>query len=462
VFAPAVLASRRAFAGLPPLPNIAPSDALLLRPGDLQFSAYEPAFNARTMLTPQLRAMCKTANGVSVMVDWCRTNNLPFALRCGGHSFEGLSQSASVVIDTRLINAVSVDTAAKTVTVGAGASLGAVYKAVWPHNLAFAAGSCPTVGISGHALGGGYGNLARPFGLTCDSLLSLDLVDPQGHPVHADAQQNSDLFWACRGGGGGSFGVATSYRFGLRRLASLLVFRIDWQGLAPARAAALMKQWQAWAPQAPASINATLVITRHAGGGIDLRCSGQSIGSQSELKRELKTLSSAPQIRSMSFSASINYFAGGAGGWVNQSAPMKGKSDYAASPLSDTGLAALMNQVDAKKTVYVICDAYGGAIADVAADATAFAHRKATLFAIQYASQWSNPADTPQRLADMRDLYTAMRPYVSGAAYVNYCDLDLSDWQNAYWGANLARLKQIKSAFDPANVFRHAQSVPPG
>lgn len=457
-----MLSSRRALAGLPPLPKVAPGDALLLRPGDVPFASYEPAFNARTLLTPQLRAMCKTPNGVGVMVDWCRSNGLPFALRCGGHSFEGFSQSESVVIDTRLINAISVDTAAKTVTVGAGASLGAVYKAVWPHNLAFAAGSCPTVGISGHALGGGYGNLARPFGLTCDSLLSIDVVDPQGRPVHADAQQNPDLFWACRGGGGGSFGVATGYRFALRRLTSLLVYRIDWQGLAPSRAASIVKQWQAWAPQAPASINATLVITRHAGGGIDLRCSGQSIGSQSELKRELKALSSAPQIRSMSFSASINYFAGGAGGWVNQSAPMKGKSDYATSPLSDTGLAALMNEVDAKKTVYVICDAYGGAIADVAADATAFAHRKGTLFAIQYGSQWSSAVDTPARLTDMRGLYAAMRPYVSGAAYVNYCDLDLSDWQDAYWSANLARLKRIKSAFDPDDVFRHAQSVPLG
>ncbi len=461
MFAPVVFSSRRALAQLPQLPNVAPGDATLLRPGDAQFATYEPAFNARTMLTPQLRAMCKTAQGVGVMVDWCRTNDLPFALRCGGHSFEGFSQSASVVIDMRLINAISVDVTAKTVTAGAGASLGAIYKAVWPHNLAFAAGSCPTVGISGHALGGGYGNLARPFGLTCDSLLSIDLIDPQGHPVNADAQQNTDLFWACRGGGGGSFGVATSYRFALRRLPGVLVFKIDWSGLSQARAAAIMKQWQAWAPQAPSSINATLLITHHAGGGIELRCSGQSIGTQSELKRELKALSSAPQIRSMPFSASINYFAGGTSGWDYQSAPMKGKSDYATSPLSDAGLAALMSEVDAKKTVYVICDAYGGAIVDVAAGATAFAHRKGTLFSIQYGSQWSSPADTPQRLADMRDLYAAMRPYVSGAAYVNYCDLDLSDWQNAYWGANLARLKQIKSAFDPDNVFRHAQSVPP-
>jgi FAD/FMN-containing dehydrogenase len=445
---------------LPPLPNLAANEALLLRPGDADFAAYQPAFNARTMLIPKLRALCKSAKAVGTMVEWCRSNDLPFAMRSGGHSYEGFSESASVVIDTRLMSAIKVDAASKTVNVGAGASLGSIYTALAPHKLAFAAGSCPTVGVSGHTLGGGYGYLARPFGLTCDNLLAVDLVDPQGRQVHADSQHNADLFWACRGGGGGSFGVATAFRFQLRHLANVLVFRIDWTELDPAHATAILKDWQAWVPQAPSSIDATFLIRRHADGGIDLHCSGQSIGSRAKLERALRPLSPSPQIRPMSFFAAVNYFAGGKSGWTYTSAPMKGKSDYVLSPLTDDGAAALMNQVSTKPNVYVICDAYGGAIARVAADATAFAHRDA-LFSVQYGSTWSDPNDTPQRLADMRELYAAMRPYLSGAAYVNYCDLDLIDWQNAYWGRNLARLKQIKSAFDPGKVFRHAQSVPP-
>lgn len=412
------------------------------------------------MLTPQIRALCKTASAVGAMVDWCRSNNVPFAMRSGGHSYEGFSQSASVVIDTRLMNAIKIDAANKTVTVGAGASLGSIYKALAPHDLAFAAGSCPTVGVSGHSLGGGYGYLARPFGLTCDNLLSIDLVDPQGRQIHADTRQNADLFWANRGGGGGSFGVATAFRFQLRRLTSVLVFRIEWTGLDAPHAAAVLKDWQAWLQQAPSSIDATFLIQRHPNGGVDLRCSGQSTGSRSQLQSALRPLSHAPQIRSMSFFSAVNYFAGGNGGWTYTSAPMKGKSDYVVSPLTDDGATTLMSQVSAKPGIYVICDAYGGAIARVAADATAFAHRGA-LFSVQYGSTWSDPNDTPQRLADMRDLYAAMRPYVSGGAYLNYCDLDLTDWPNAYWGANLARLKQIKSAFDPDNIFRHAQSVLP-
>jgi hypothetical protein len=459
VAAPAVFSAARAQAALPPLPDLSAADALLLRPGDAQFAAYQPAYNARTMLTPQLRALCRNAGAVGTLVDWCRSNDLGFAIRCGGHSYEGLSQSASVVIDTRALSAVTYDAKARTATVGAGASLGAFYNVVAPHGLGFPGGSCPTVGVSGHVMGGGYGHLARPFGLACDSVLSVDLIDPQGKPVHADAQQNPDLYWACRGGGGGSFGVATGYRFQLHPVGTVNVFKMTWNGLSPSRAAAVMKSWQTWAPQAPAQINAHLTITPGRKGTIDLLCGGQSIGSKAQLQRELKALPGTPRIYPMSYVSSINYFAG-SGGWKYASAPMKAKSDYVTAPVSDAGLAALMTAIARKSEIYVVCDAYGGAIAAPAADATAFAHRKGTLFSMQYVENWTDAKDTPQRLADMREVYAAMRPYVSGAAYVNYCDVDLPDYQTAYWGANLARLKKIKATFDPDNVFRHAQSIP--
>ena len=446
-------------AQLPALPNLPSTDAMLLRPGDGQFADYQQSFNTRTALTPQLRALCKTVSAVGVMVDWCRGNNLPFALRSGGHSYEGFSQSSSVVIDTRLISAIAVDKATKSATVGAGASLGQVYKAIAARGLAFPGGSCPTVGVSGHVLGGGYGYLARPYGLACDNVLSIDLVNAQGRQIHADAQQNADLFWACRGGGGGSFGAVTGYKLHLLELASVFTFNIKFPQLSVRRAAAIMQEWQAWAPQAPQSIDSNLVIAKDPNGGIALRCAGQSIGSSKELQRELKFLSSAPPVR-RTYLDSITYFAGGQKGWTYPSYAMKGKSDYATSPLTDAGLMALMNAVSASLGIYVICDSYGGTIANTAADATAFAHRNGTLYCLQYGSDWTSPSDTPRHLSDMRNCYAAMRPYVSGAAYVNYCDLDLADWQTAYWGQNLTRLKQIKSSFDPDNVFRHAQSVP--
>jgi FAD/FMN-containing dehydrogenase len=189
------------------------TDALLLQPHDARFAQYQVAFNTRTMLTPQLRAMCKTAQAVSVMVDWCRSNNLPFAIRRGGHSYEGFSQSSSIVIDTRQLAAITIDSATKIAVVGAGASLGQIYQAIAPRGFAFPGGSCPTVGVSGHLLGGGYGYLARQFGLACDNVLSIDLVDPEGRQIRAEAEQNTDLYWACRGGEAAvlEWSPATSY-----------------------------------------------------------------------------------------------------------------------------------------------------------------------------------------------------------------------------------------------------------
>jgi FAD/FMN-containing dehydrogenase len=462
VATPALILTSAANAQLPAPPNLPSSDALLLRPGDAQFPQYQTSFNERTALTPQVRAMCKTPRAVGTMIDWCRSHNLAFALRCGGHSYEGLSQSNSVVIDTRLMNTVMVDAAASTATVGAGASLGALYQGIAPHGFAFPGGSCPTVGVSGHVLGGGYGYLARPFGLACDNLLSVDLVNAQGQLVHADAEQNADLYWACRGGGGGSFGAAVGYQLRLIKLASVYTFNIHLNGLAVAHAVSIMKEWQGWAPQAPNTIDSNFVITRTPNAAtIDLRCAGQSIGSLQELRRELNFLSSSVAVVQRSFINSVTYFAGGSQGWNYPSQIMKGKSDYATAPMSDAGLSTLMDQVSRGTGIYVICDSYGGAVASPAAGATAFAHRNDTLYCLQYGSSWSDPKETPTRLNEMRRFYAAMRPYVSGAAYVNYCDLDLTDWQDAYWGENLARLKQIKKAFDPDNVFRHAQSVPP-
>ena len=164
-------------------------------------------------------------------------------------------------------------------------------------------------------------------------------------------------------------------------------------------------------------------------------------------------------IRRMTFGDAAVFFSGGS---AYPTRFMKGKSDYATAPISDTGLDVFMTGLAEGLPKYVVCDAYGGSLADIARDATAFVHRKGTLFCLQYGSEWDGPAHTKERLDDMSQFYASLRPYVSGGAYVNYCDLELPDYAPAYWGTNLPRLKQAKATFDPANVFRHAQSVPLG
>jgi FAD/FMN-containing dehydrogenase len=456
--------ARAAPVTLPPLPQVPAGDVTLLIPGSAGYARYAVSHNLRTRLAPALRAFCRTPAGVARMVDWARDKNLPFAVRCGGHSYEGFSESTGIVIDLRPMAATRVDKAGRMLTIGAGASLGAAYKAAAGHGLALAAGSCPTVGISGHTLGGGYGLLARPLGLTADNLAGLTLVNATGGIMEVDAAREPDLFWACRGGGGGSFGIATEFRFRLHPLTRVVTFKAAWT-LPLAAARDLFHAWQAWLASAPAAMTPVLTIASAAPGRFSIRCIGQSVGSERQARAVLNRLAAAAPgasitVTTRSFLGAVDYFSGGPAYPVVY---MKAKSDYAAVPVSADGAMAFLTALTKQPpgAVSVLCDAYGGAIADLADDATAFAHRKGTLYSVQYYASWADPAETPARLASVRAVYDALHPHMSGGAYVNYPDLDLADWQQAYWGANLPRLKAVKRAVDPQNLFRHAQSVPP-
>jgi len=447
---------RGARAELPKLPNIAEADALLLRPDDAFYEQYAKAYNKRTTLRPALRIMAKTERGAAQAIDWLRANRLPFALRSGGHSFEGFSQSTSVVVDTRLLNAIALD--GGTLSVGSGTPLGDIYKFVAARGLDFPGGSCPTVGVCGHAMGGGFGLIARQRGLACDRLVGIDLVDADAKPVHADAQTHPDLFWACRGGGGGTFGAATRLQFRVEPIGRIAVYSASWT-LDPQKAAALFRAWQDWAPDAPDEITGIFKLSKRRDGSVVLHIAGQSTGSKTRLLRELRALtgiakpSVALSVSSMSFLAAVNHFSGG---WDYETSYSKAKSDFITGRLSDAGIDALIGGLP--PSVVAICDAYGGAIGRVAGDATAFAYRAGTRFCVQYYTSWTAPSAAERRLADIRALYAAMRPW-SGGSYVNYCDLELTDWQNAYWRQNLARLRAVKATIDPDGVFRHAQSV---
>jgi FAD/FMN-containing dehydrogenase len=451
---------------LPPLPNLPASDVLFLTPSDPQYGAYLAAANSRTQLSPALRAVCKTEHAVAAMVDWVRTNSLSFAVRCGGHSYEGFSQSDDVVIDLRGLNGITLDAASGLVTVGSGVSLYQIYQALAAGGFAFPAGSCPTVGVSGHAMGGGFGLLARSHGLTCDCLQQATIVDSQADVLQASATSNPDLFWACRGGGGGSFGIATQFTFSMFSLASALVFGVSWK-LSQSKAAQIFAAWQAWAPAAPNTITSIMKVGPLGNGMISMRCIGQSVGSQAELQHELHPLvgleppSSPLTVQSLGFLDAVKHFAGPL---EHESVYMKAKSDYVLTPLAPAAVQVLIAAVAAVPVggIAVLCDAYGGRISDVAASDTAFVRRSGTQYCVQYYSSWTKAADTPAHVQTVANVYAAMRPYMPGASYVNYCDLDLLDWADAYWGANLARLTTVKKVYDPANVFCHAQSVPVG
>ena len=392
--------------------------------------------NLRTQLSPALRAVCKTEHAVAVIIDWVRSNNLSFGIRCGGHSYEGFSQSQDVVIDLRGLEDISVDTAAGIVTVGAGVSLYDVYQELANEGYAFPAGSCPTVGIAGHVMGGGYGLLARSHGLTCDVLQQVTMIDCQGSTLQATVSSEPDLFWACRGGGGGSFGIATQFVLRIFALTNVLVFGVSWK-LRQSHAAGIFSAWQTWAPNAPNSITSIMKLGPAGNGLISMRCIGQSIGSEAELRNELhrlvtlETPSSPLKIQGLSFLDGVKHFAGPL---TYESVYMKAKSDYVFSPLASSAIGNMLSSVAAVPVggIAVLCDAYGGQIGNVPVADTAFPRRGGTQYCIQYFSSWQNAAQSGSHLTNVANVYAAMRSYLSGAAYVNYCDLDLQTHASAH------------------------------
>lgn len=445
---------------LPAIPG-----CLFLRPGDPEYERTLPTYNLRVAKAPQIRALCSTQGGVAGSVNWVRGQGMRFALRSGGHSFEGHSENPQLVLDIRQLASVRFDSVSGVLHAGAGATLGAIYAAL-PPGLAFSAGSCPGVGIAGHTLGGGIGLLSRSFGLACDNLKSLRIVDAQGQLLDVDDDNHANLFRACRGGGGGSFGVATAFAFKTHPVSSVTVFGINWTIVDTNTAVRLIDAWQRWAPATDRQIMALLKISKMANNKLRLRCFGQSLGPASSLQRELAQLiaiaapDAPPQLKRLSFQDAVKHYAGAAQDNQLGKYYTKEKSDFAPI-LTRKALTIMVTEVAALAAarVLLILTPLGGALQDPPGNATAFPHRQANCL-LHYISLWGASSTTAARLRDIRKVYAAMRPHLPGWAYVNYCDEDLPNWASAYWDRNLPRLKAVKRAYDPQDLFRFTQSIP--
>lgn len=448
---------------------VAPSDAAY----EAAKRLYSPRYDG---VRPGAVVFCTSAQDVWRTVRWARRHAIRVVPRCGGHSYAGYSTCRGVVVDVTRMNGVSVDAAAGTATVGAGALLVDVNQALSLHGAAIPAGSCPTVGIAGLTLGGGHGFSGRAWGLACDSLVSLVIVTATGQALLASKTQHPDLFWACRGGGAGQFGIVTGFKFSTRPASNVVTYRATWPW---SDAATVVAAWQAWAPHAPDELFSMcdLIATDGPGGPI-VASNGQYFGSEASLQALLQPLVSAASPQTMTIRT--RSFINAALDWANCSewarchlvgtvpnaevgrSDFLAKSDYAAAALPAAGIQTMIQRIEQRQNDpalgggSVLMDAYGGAINRVAKDATAFVHRD-QLFSLQYVAASSTTADADW----LRGFRAEMGPYVSGQAYQNYVDPDLEHPNLAYYASNYARLRRVKRRYDPTNVFRFPRSVVP-
>jgi FAD/FMN-containing dehydrogenase len=461
----------------------------LIRPGQPSYPAakelYDPRFDD---LSPAGIAYCATASDVSACVAFVRKFGLPVAARSGGHSYAGWSSTTGLIVDVTAMNSFQV--AGGTVTVGTGLQLIDMYNRLAAAGLAVPGGTCATVGVAGLTLGGGIGVLARAFGLTCDNLESLQIVTADSQLRTCDATQNGDLYWASRGGGGGNFGIATSFTFRAHQVSQLTHFNLSWPWSA---AAQVVAGWQTWAPAQPGGLWPGLRMAAAPGGGTPvIQVSGTYLGSVAGCQQLLSQLytaaGSAPlNPRNVYLTSYIDamMLQAGCGSYTFSEChlpsqtkdgrlprvPSYAKSDFFTQPIPTAGIQALIAGIEQMRAVQgaagglgeILLDAFGGALNQVNPSATAFVHRD-SLFLAQYYTRWNDggsAAGADRQHAWLRTLYASVHPYASGQAYQNYIDPDLTNWQQAYYGANYTRLSQVKAAYDPHQVFRFPQGITP-
>jgi FAD/FMN-containing dehydrogenase len=425
-------------------------------------SGYDTArllFNTRfDSVRPQAVVYCESVGDVQKTVRWAHKHKLHIVPRAGGHSYGGYSTTSGVVVDVSRINRVSL-TADRRAVVGAGARLIDVYTALAVAGRTVPAGSCPTVGITGLALGGGVGFSSRKFGLTCDHLVEATVVLANGSVVVANAHHHADLYWALRGGGGGNFGIVTRLVFRTRPADEVVTYSLAWPWSDAKRVVAA---WQQLAPHAPDGLFSVLNVNSAPA----IISAGQFSGSERRLRELLQPLAAAGTPTrfttvARTYMSAVHMWAGCATVPLCHQAgraTFAAKSSYVNRPLASAGIDALLQGIESYSgpgSGIVLLDSYGGAINRVPKAATAFVHRDA-LFSLQFLSYAE-----PPNVAWLRRVHGAMQPHVSAFAYQNYIDSALPHWQHAYYGSNLRRLQTIKRRYDPHNFFHTRQTIRP-
>jgi hypothetical protein len=434
----------------------------VIMPGDGAFEEARAVWNGTVSKRPGLIVKCRTVQDVIDAVNFAREQGLGVSVRGGGHHVAGAAVLADgLVIDLSEMRSVSVDVAGRTVKADGGAQLVDVDDATLPHNLAVPTGLFSETGIGGLTLAGGYGWQRRQYGLTCDNLISADVVTAEGRLVTASASENTDLFWALRGGGW-DLGVVTSFEYRAHPVPAE-VFML-FCAYPVSDAAEVLAGFDAFMNTAPRETAPLAVIwtfpeseayPEEVWNKPFVGFIGPYMGDVEEGKRLFQPLRElgTPLFDGsdvMSFAQVQHAF--------DEDYP-KGRRYYWKStylkPLTPEALAATIDIGNRRPSPLTSLDLWplGGAIQDVGPNASAMAHREAA-YLVGIESNWEEAADDAANVAWARDAQTRLAPFSTGGSYLNFEDLNDTTRVAASHGGNFARLVEVKHEYDPDNLFR--------
>ena len=438
----------------------------IVRPNDGDYDDARKVYNAMHDRRPALIVRAVDSADVKAVVDFSRTHDLLLAVRGGGHSVPGFGTcDDGLVLDLGRMKGIRVDPERRTVRAEGGCTWGDLDHATHAFGLAAAGGVVSTTGIAGLTLGGGMGHLSRRCGLSCDNLLSADVVTADGALVTCDKDRHPDLFWALRGGGG-NFGVVTSFEYQLRPVAEILggptFYHVDGD---------VLRNYQAFIADAPEELGAIFAIV--------LAPPVPFVPEEWHGKPVMAVVTcwSGPSEEDEKITAAL----GDLGNVIGQALwrmpyPVintffdellpHGLQHYwkanFAREVSDEALAVHLEHgvkvpnFESGPFFFPI----NGACHRMAADETAFGHRQAAM-SLVISGSWQSPADNEKNSRWVRDYYEALRPYSEEGGYINFMSGDDQGRAPKNYGTNYRRLREIKATYDPANIFTMNQNVAP-
>jgi FAD/FMN-containing dehydrogenase len=431
--------------------------APLILPGDAGYEQARRIWNGMVDRHPLAIVQPKNAHEVAVAIGFARRTGIPLSVKGGGHGVAGKAIcEGGLVIDLARMRAVQIDSGRRIAHVQGGATLRELDAPADAHDLATTAGVFCRTGVAGLALGGGIGLLMRRFGLTCDNILGAELVTADGRILEVNDADHPDLLWALRGGGA-NFGVVTRIDLQLHRLPRVFGGRLmfDWDDV-PALSAAYADLM----PEAPDDLQGYLAYFTTPGGlqaAVTICDTGD--GSLCDLALQRLTADTRPTYSQVGETRYLRLqqlwdddFPDGRL-WYWKSSFFTG--------ITAEGLAACAEILEQQRmpNCTFAFEPMGGAIGRVDATATPFADRDGASTLI-ITSWWTDPAESAERIAWVKDSWAALQPFATVSGYINYMDGDEARTQ-ATFGPNFERLLAVKRAFDPGNVFQHTASFRP-
>lgn len=447
-------------------------DGELIIPGDAEYDAQRKLWNGMIDKFPALIARCTSTSDVAQAVRFALENHLTIAVRGGGHNVAGFAMvDGGMVIDLSLMTQVQVDATNRTARVAGGATLKHIDQATQPFGLAVPAGVVSATGIAGLTLGGGMGWLRRKYGLTCDNLLAAEVVTASGEIVRASETENPDLLWGLRGGGG-NFGIVTAFEFRLHPVGPEVAFTFVLYPLEAAKA----------------------VLRRHEA---FLQTDSQGDVSTLIVMGFVPSAAAFPEdLHGKTFIGLLGMYAGDAGIGMDVMQPLReitpalldlsgvmpysdvqqiydedypnGKRYYWKSAgvqqLSDEMIDLMVAHTLGAPSHHSTIDLWyhGGAVARPDAAATAYGRRDVP-YLVNTEANWESPADDDVNICWARNFLEALKPYSENSLYLNFPGM-LEDGDNlvrAAFGENYMRLVDLKTKYDPENVFRRNQNIKP-